>query len=179
MKAPKIGVCGSHCVGKSTLVHALGRSLDLPIVEEVVRNCPHPVNEHGNIVAQTWILAEQVAQEMKNFLTGTVTDRTSIDVIGYAKYLTDNGRIKEEDYFRLMRAAYAWGITYDAILYVPIEVPLTGDGFRSTNAEYQKAVDQNIVNILSFGLYRYTAITGNHAERAEKALKYLDSIEVI
>lgn len=179
MNAPKIGIIGTHGVGKTALVNVLGKTLDLPVVAETARDCPHPINEKGNILTQEWILANQIGREMSHFRTGMVSDRTTLDIVGYTMWLTKHGRVSLEDYQRLTRAACAWAITYDAILYVPIEFKLVGDGVRSVNEEYQTAVDKNLLDLLSSGVYRYTVITGNEVERAEKAIRYLDSIGVI
>jgi len=66
----KIGMVGSHGVGKTTLCFEVAaalkrRNADLEMVREVARRCPLPINQETTVAAQEWILHTQIASEIE------------------------------------------------------------------------------------------------------------------
>ena len=66
----KIGIIGTHAIGKTTLVYDLASSLkkqdfNAGILTEVSRNSPFPINEETTKEAQKWILFTQYLKEIE------------------------------------------------------------------------------------------------------------------
>ncbi len=144
----KLAFIGTHGVGKTTLCYGLAASLKardvvLDIVHEVARRCPLPINEATSVDAQRWILHTQVAEELVAAARHPVVlcDRSVLD--NYVYLLLSAGRQAE-----LETLVASWLSTYDLLVYVPIvEVP-RGDGLRSTDPGFQRAVDRRLVDEL-------------------------------
>ena len=144
----KIGFIGTHGVGKTTLCYGLAarlkaRDVVLEIVHEVARRCPLPINEATSSAAQSWILHTQIADELAAAARHPVVicDRSVLD--NYVYLLLAGGRATALD--ELVRF---WLATYDRLVYVPIVDEPRADGMRSTDAGFQRAVDERVVREL-------------------------------
>src|SRR5436190_20108697 len=89
-RAAKIAFIGTHGVGKTTLCYDVaallkraGRNVD--VVKEVARQSPLPINRQTSLEAQTWILATQVAEEIRSSSRhdAVVCDRSVLDNYAY------------------------------------------------------------------------------------------------
>jgi len=144
----KIGFIGTHGVGKTTLCYGLAarlkaRDVVLDIVHEVARRCPLPINQSTSIAAQSWILHTQISDELIAAARHPVVicDRSVLD--NYVYLLTAGGRTPALD--ELVRW---WLGTYDRLVYVPIVDEPRADGLRSTDAAFQRAIDERVVREL-------------------------------
>ena len=148
----KIAVIGTHGIRKTTLCYKIaailkvsGRNAD--VLQEVARKSPFPVNEGTTQEAQRWILHTQIASEIAaevqraNYL---LCDRSVLD--NYAYFVRAFGRDSFLD--NLVREHVK---TYAQIIYVPLlkTSVIEPDGFRSTNSEFQKAIDDEVQRLLS------------------------------
>ena len=86
----KLAFIGTHGVGKTTLCYDVAallkrHDLDADIVKEVARLSPLPVNRQTSLEAQTWILATQVAEEIRSASRHAVVvcDRSALDNYAY------------------------------------------------------------------------------------------------
>jgi nicotinamide riboside kinase len=142
----KIAVIGTHGVGKTTLVHIIAAHLlkqgkSTCVVDEVVRDCPFPINERSTVDGGYWIVTEQISRELTaeakkyEFI---VCDRSAIDPVMYL-----NAHDFKQHYCDLKDFAMKWMQTYDLIIYVkPMDnSKIMGDGFRDTNKRFQEKVD--------------------------------------
>lgn len=144
----KIGFIGTHGVGKTTLCYGLAarlkaRDVVLDIVHEVARRCPLPINESTNAAAQSWILHTQISDELVAAARHPVVicDRSVLD--NYVYLLLAHGRPPA-----LEELVRVWLSTYDRLVYVPIVEEPRADGMRSTDAAFQRAVDERLVREL-------------------------------
>lgn len=117
----------------------------MTLVREGATICPYPINEKGTYQSQKWILDYYIDSERnapkKDFL---VMDRCTLDTLPYVTFLKNHGSMSETDYSELVSRVWLF---WDAIDYVkPIlfycpPLPLTENGTRSTNPEFQKSID--------------------------------------
>jgi hypothetical protein len=149
----KIGLIGSHGVGKTTLcfdVAARLKRLDLGVelVKEVARGCPLPINRETTAEAQAWILHSQIAEEIVAAARYdiVVSDRTVLDNYAYMVHKIGH----HPAYDALVRT---WMSTYDALFRVPIVDAPSFDGIRDTSSTFQREIDELIADLLvTFGV---------------------------
>src|SRR5574340_1090917 len=89
----KIAFIGTHGVGKTTLCYDVGaalkkRGLHVDMVKEVARLSPLPINRKTSLEAQTWILATQVAEEIRSASLHDIVicDRSALDNYAYLTF---------------------------------------------------------------------------------------------
>ncbi|MCW4008932.1 MAG: ATP-binding protein [Candidatus Bathyarchaeota archaeon] len=154
-RAFKIAFSGAHGTGKTTAVNrfveaALKRGFDAAANIESSRRCPFAVNEFGSGEAQTWIMMDQIIQEtlLQNHMIA-VLDRCVFDHVAYARWLHKHGRLTGKQLSFLETTALKWAYAYPyniIVLLTPVKPP-RNDGFRSTNAKFQREVDDEIRRI--------------------------------
>mgnify|MGYP001154007024 CR=1 FL=1 len=98
----KLAFIGTHGVGKTTLCYDLVASLkrrgvNADMVKEVARLSPLPINRQTSLDAQLWILATQVAEEIRSASRHEVVicDRSVLD--NYAYLVFAAGRQKPHE----------------------------------------------------------------------------------
>jgi len=146
----KIGFCGTMSVGKTTLVNALK---ELPEFEKYefrterskyLRDLGIPLNTDSTLKGQTVFLAERCSEL---FNKNIITDRTIIDVIAFTN-LAKSITVLEGDMFE----SYAVNFIneYDYIFYIsPEGIPIEDNGIRTTDIEYRKQIDEQILKIIN------------------------------
>ncbi len=139
----KIAFIGSHSVRKTNAVHsfagAVGRSgRSVEVGREVIRFNPLGLNEGASPEAQLWVLMAQIQQELelRNRAEVLVTDRAVID--NFAYFLRVTGGVDPFDVKPLIRN---WCSTYDLFVRLLPDIPLRGDGVRSTNYKFRNEVE--------------------------------------
>jgi nicotinamide riboside kinase len=142
----KIAFIGSHGVGKTTLVYGLAarlkaRDLSLDVLVEVARRCPLPLNEDTDLAAQSWILHNQIADEIvaTTRYPLVLCDRSVLDNYVYLLLAAGHQPLLEQ----LIRG---WVGSYDLLVHVPIVEGATmlEDGIRSTDRGFQLAVEERL-----------------------------------
>jgi deoxyadenosine/deoxycytidine kinase len=178
----KIGICGSHGVGKTTLMKLLKKEMPtINLVTEAARECPYPINEKTGFQSQEWIFREQVRRELSVPIDDiTISDRTVYDQLAYITYAYEHGNITYEECRMLERFISYWGFTYDYIIYVPIEFDMEKDGVRSENEEYRKEIDEVIRDLLEDYVCdeRRCTVTGTPEQRLAKVKEVLMELSV-
>jgi thymidylate kinase len=145
----KIAFIGTHGVGKTTLAYELcnelkKKSLDVGFIDEIARRCPFPINEATSLEAQTWILATTIARELEltKIYPNIICDRSVLDNYVYLQHKF--GHIPE-----LHDLASYWIRTYDLLFKVPFTRKyLNPDGVRSTDLEFQEAIEGKLIRLL-------------------------------
>jgi thymidylate kinase len=145
----KIAFIGTHGIGKTTLAYELcnelkKQDLDVGFIDEIARRCPFPINETTSLEAQTWILATSIARELElgKIYPNIICDRSVLD--NYVYLYHRFGHIPE-----LYALATYWIRTYDLLFKVPITRNyLRPDGVRSTDYEFQEAIDGKLSDLL-------------------------------
>lgn len=140
----KIAFIGSHGVGKTTLCYGLAarlkaRDVSCEVVHEVARRCPLPINQDTTSAAQSWILHNQIAEEL---VAGArypvvICDRSALD--NYVYLLLAHGPSAT-----LEALVDAWVSTYSLLIEVPIVERPHPDGIRHVDPTFQRAVDLTV-----------------------------------
>jgi len=141
----KVALVGTHGVNKTTIAYELagvlkrkGRTVEL--LTEIARECPFPLNEQATREAYQWIIARQVQLEIEKFPRADVLvcDRSVLD--NFAYYARRYGLVGEEAE-ALGAYCRSWMRTYDLLVRLPVTEALAPDGFRSTDARFQREID--------------------------------------
>lgn len=161
----KIAFIGTHGVGKTTLCYDLAallkrHDINLDIVKEVARLSPLPVNRQTSLAAQTWILASQVAEEIRSASQHAVVvcDRSALD--NYAYLVFACGRQKP-----IERFVDYWMKTYDLLFKVPIGGSISPDGFRDTDEFFVRSIDQLVDALLAEKRIQHEVLPAGKRER--------------
>lgn len=145
----KLAFIGTHGVGKTTLCYDLAASLkrqgiNVDMVKEVARLSPLPINRKTSLDAQTWILATQVAEEIRSASQHEVVvcDRSAIDNYAYLSFAC--GRQKA-----IERFVDYWMKSYTLLFKVPISGRAAADGVRDTDEFFMRSIDQLVDTLLA------------------------------
>ena len=141
----KVALVGTHGVNKTTIAYELsgvlkrkGRTVEL--LTEIARECPFPLNERATREAYQWIIARQIQLEIEKSPRADVLvcDRAVLD--NFAYYARRYGN-KGEEAEALALYCRSWMRTYDLLVRLPVTEALAPDGFRSTDAVFQREID--------------------------------------
>jgi predicted ATPase len=145
----KLAFIGTHGVGKTTLCYDLAAALkrqgiNVDLVKEVARLSPLPINRKTSLDAQTWILATQVAEEIRSGAHHEVVvcDRSVLD--NYAYMMFACGRQKAVERF-----VDYWMRSYTLLFKVPMSGQAAADGVRDTDEFFMRAIDQLVDTLLA------------------------------
>lgn len=145
----KVAFIGTHGVGKTTLCYDLSavlkrQGVNVDMVKEVARLSPLPINRKTSLEAQMWILATQMAEEIRSASQHDVVvcDRSVLDNYAYMTFAC--GRQKP-----IERFVDYWMKTYDLLFKVPICGIAAADGVRDTDEFFMRNIDTLVDTLLS------------------------------
>lgn len=145
----KLAFIGTHGVGKTTLCYDLAavlkrQGINVDMVKEVARLSPLPINRKTSLDAQTWILASQVAEEIRSSASHEVVvcDRSVLD--NYAYLMFACGRQKA-----IERFVEYWMKSYTLLFKVPVSGEAAADGVRDTDGFFMRSIDQLVDSLLA------------------------------
>lgn len=174
----KIGITGSTCSGKTTLINFLQFKLErlrqtIEIVPERAMECPYPRNRKGGFRTQWWIQSQHILKEFEaqNRVKVVITDRTVFDGIAYLKIAPHT--IPELDF--VINTAKDWNenFPYSYIFYL---APITNIGLKDGAKKLQSEIDEKLRTIISSNIEHNKIIYIPYQEkekRCEYALKIL------
>ncbi len=185
----KIGVIGTFGVGKTTFLHRLFselkyRTFQVEMVPELSRLCPYDINESGQVTrGQYWIFKEQIRLELEgaemlpDFL---LCDRCVFDNSLFALRGAEQGYVDPAVYAIIKEATEYWERSYFLLIYIQLEDHLRlscnrgmDDGVRSTNEEFQLAIEELIRQAWQRFPGRKLEIEGNLTRRMDQTMEYL------
>lgn len=169
----KICFVGSHGTGKSTLCEELTK--DLPrvhYIKEIARGeikrigkLPYKMDDQERFKFQKRLLELQLIAESQN--QSFMSDRGIMDILAYSYDLP------QYDFLLDMAKQANIAKRYDLVFYIPIEFPVEVDGQRSGDVEYQKQIDNNLLQVLDdLNIISYK-ITGTVEQRKKSVLNML------
>lgn len=182
--AIKINFTGAQGTGKTTILKALQKDPDFSefeFVTEVVRNYVKElgikINKDGD--GRTQRLLFDAYSALLNKENSFVSDRCIIDVCAYTLSIwmkvcpkREFNEILSDQTFFIEENRDSIGIVF----YFPIEFPIEDDSIRSTDVEYQKEIDRNILQILKGRGIPYVTIHGTVEERIKIIKETLSKI---
>ena len=151
----KISITWSFGVWKTTLVKSL--NLDNTFID-LERNTKIQWDEAWK---QMYLITEQVREEYLNQWS-YITDNSLITVLAYSYF-----KLKEDEYKRYYNRVkeFLEHYPYTKVFYIPIEYEIEDDNFRYTDKEFQKQINQKIIEILIDLKINFIIVTGTLEER--------------
>ena len=160
----KVGITGSHGVGKTLLARTVADKIKVPIIPEIARLAYDEgftiltEDSFPDLRAELAMVGYQIVEEQK--VEGDfIADRILLDYYVYTKQFV-NIPFSFQRTFKDFVLEYC-AINYDFIFYVPIEFPLKGDNLRATDIESQKIIDAEIQSFLDILRLDFNTITYN------------------
>lgn len=179
----KIGICGAQGVGKSTLARALSEHLGLPLIGEQAREVIKLLNfdrprelrdkPQVGVTYQVRCLFSQIRAEEEQE-PGFVSDRTFIDnAVYFNKWHAHQAASGFAClYYEICRQGVK---NYDLVVYVPPEIPLKDDKFRSVNLDYQSEIDFLVRLFLQgFPVRSWIKVKGTVEERVRQVIDWTE-----
>ena len=133
----KLALSGSAGTGKTTLAKRLQRELEIPYIEEGMRELLSSgldmhaltIDDHRALMRKLW---NSQVEEERQATSGFVADRSSLDYAAFwMHYGLYEDREASESWMDEMRAH---AMTYDRVILLPWgALPLEADGVRTTN----------------------------------------------
>ncbi len=170
---------GTQSTGKTTLLKDLSRLYpNYEIITEVVRylqkNMNININEKGDEASQILIFNTYLQKVL--FQKNYISDRSLVDVIAYTKYIAENSPEFDNTILSVQEQILDFVVKNNlmgTIFYIPIEIPLFLDGVRSSNEDFRKRIDNNILHYLKKFNIPYVKVSGSKDERLLILNKYI------
>ncbi len=185
----RIVFSGSGGTGKTTLLNEINKELHFPVIDEGVREwleahnfvSPRDLDKTNRVKMQADNLKRRI--EIEGSLQQFISDRTSVDNLVYA--LRWVGSVDDGTYdgwmAQYINAAMKHADTnYDIIFLLPWgEIPLEGDGVRSSKQWYQYMI-QSLIERHIYMLQRpyvYEVQMVSLEDRVTECLKIINSVD--
>lgn len=172
----KIGLCGTTCVGKTTLVKELAK---LPEFKDYytsterskyLRDLGIPLNTDSTTLGQQIFTAERASELLRDNL---LTDRTCWDVSAFTLSAKSIDWYEKETLVKslMLQAKY-----YDLVIYVsPEGVDIEDNGVRTVDPEYRNKIDWCIQELLDeYPPSKLIAVRGSNDDRIKEIMKHIN-----
>jgi nicotinamide riboside kinase len=178
----KIWISGGPGVGKTALIHGLigelkWRDKTVEWIDEVIRDCPFPIDKGADFKTEMWIIEHQhyrELQKLKHMPQFVLCDRGMLDQAVYGTMLFDGKKMSEKEYNIILTTVLEWMKTYDfGIVASPSDKEITTDGFRATNKDYQWEMHNYFLSVLNALGADYVVIKGSHEERIKQVIGHM------
>ena len=158
MPSRKIAIMGAQHSGKTTLIKNISNFLkskgySIGVVEEVVRDCPYPINEMATLKAQDWVLEEQIKREQAlegKFDIIILTDRCLLDNFAYWKRVAERLKLDNKEILKKEKEVFDHANTYSIVFFLqPFEVKkIEDDNFRSVDFKWREEMHKRISDVV-------------------------------
>jgi hypothetical protein len=151
----KVCITWSFWVWKTTLVKSLNIETSFTDLERVLSI------QWQDDWKQMYLITEQVREEYLNQWS-YITDNSLITVLAYSYF-----KLKEDEYKRYYNRVkeFLEYYPYTKVFYIPIEYEIEDDNFRYTDKEFQKQINQKIIEILIDLKINFIIVTWTLEER--------------
>jgi predicted ATPase len=177
----RIGICGSHSCGKTTLFHELSKHLpEYPTIEETAALFPREIR--GYMETQCAIMRVQIEKE-KRCRPRMLTDRTIMDNLAYANLIYDEcpQTVEDAELLRFAKTMYNKHMMtspYKLVVFVAECLPIEDNGKRCPDPFYQFLIYKNLKKIVEgaravFGGFDILYVKGSTDDRTESIINYL------
>lgn len=177
-EALKIGICGAHSVGKTTLLNAL-RSEPLfenyVIADEVTRKLKKrgmKINEAGDDDTQIAVMDSHIVNAY--LYDNMITDRTAVDGYVYTAWLFSEGKVSEETLAYADMVMKKLVPVYNVIFYIKPEFDIANDGVRSIDQKFRDEIADLFEITIINNKIPYQPLTGSVRERVNEAVSYVE-----
>ncbi len=150
----KVAISGAFSTGKTTLVTALTRDLELQglkvsSVDDVARDAPMPLHRDQTPHASAWLIGTQIARESeasRQHANLVLCDRAVFDVLSHTLIIRPNSRAEKQLLSDIWALGKAWAGTYDLVLTTTIDesLPPIADGLRVADESYRRLLDDSL-----------------------------------
>lgn len=179
----RIGISGSHSVGKTTLLNVL-RSLPefkgYKVCDEVTRQVMAlgvSINENGNDNTQRLIMMKHL--ENVFLYSNMITDRTALDCLVYSRYLWNNKKINDQTMHHITNMFGKMWHMYDVVFFIKPEFDIVADGVRSVDSSFRENICKEFDNaIAELELHKdnFHFISGSVIDRAKQVTTVYERI---
>lgn len=148
----KIGIIGSHGVGKTTFALDLAQQMQktgkfsVSVLTELARECPYPLGVNQSSAATNWLITRQISRELELMRNSSVLvcDRTSLDALVYTQA---SGHISLKEV--VLESSVQWLTSYDLLIWIRPSGELVDDGFRMLDHGFRQKVDEVFAQYLT------------------------------
>jgi nicotinamide riboside kinase len=175
----KIAIAGSHSCGKTSLVKALSKKIEIPIIHEIAATFLPETRTH--IDTQYKIMSKQIETEKEN--KSFLSDRSVIDNLAYSTLIyTTNRDDFKCTYEKCTSLAYKHIAfkPYDLVVVVDELLPLRPSAHRNF---MEKSEQEFILKFIRNEMYQdggtyfgmpYIKVRGNIGKRIKTIMEYLN-----
>lgn len=168
----RIAVVGAHGTGKTTVCREIAQILKYNYIPDIVAEAfrlKFTINEETPPESQFWILSKQLELE-RNTPESWVMEKSLWDNVIYGSF-----SIKDKEVLSVIQKIVDANAKYDFVFYLPIEFPISDDGLRSLNVDFQRFVDQQLLEYLSKHKIKYHKLTGDIDNRVNQAIEIINN----
>lgn len=178
----RIGICGAHSVGKTTLLNALRSEdffKDYVIADGVTRKLKKrgmKINEAGDDDTQRAVMDSHIVNAF--LYDNMLTDRTAVDGYVYTAWLYSEGKVSEETLNYAVKVMEKVVPLYDIIFYIKPEFDIVDDGVRSTDLRFRDQIAELFDITIKMSKINVYPLTGSVRNRVDQAIKTLVTMKV-
>lgn len=176
----KIGIIGTHCSGKTTLIDTLYKNIlfkEYEFLEEPIREISRArfkINKESDDAAQLAMLACHLRNlQNKNF----ISDRSILDLFIYCATL-DSVTDDTKDY--IFKKTLEYIDQYDFLFWCAPEFPLKDDGFRVIDKEWQDEIENGFQVAIAYfkthDILKHCKIIRLEGETVDRAKKVIQEV---